>query len=327
MSKTRLQVRDLSALKPVPATIADNTVIVEAGTYIKSTGVGIVTFATTTSSVFAPLTSGTKRIDVLAIDDAGSLSITSGVNGSPGVAPDYPANKLPIAEVTITEAGTVLITAADIKDVRPFLNLSGSGIGATLTVGSAIIGNLTVTATATINYLYVNSGIQASTISISTTATINYLYANGSNLGVADPLTLKKLYVPIPITNSAATGIFSTFTVSVTMTFGQVAYMLSTGALGIASAVTTVSVPVIAMCADGTVSINTVGNFLTYGIARYASWNWAVGSPIYTSTVTATQGMTQTISSVSGNVVQILGIAKSATSILFSPNLATVVIV
>ena len=146
-------------------------------------------------------------------------------------------------------------------------------------------------------------------------------------IGLVDPMTFNKYYMPIPTSNSSATGIFATFTASVTMTFGQMAYMRVTGALDIASASTTLSVPVIAMCADTTVSINTVGNFLLNGIARYDSWAWTVGTPIYTSTVTATQGLTQVIPSVSGNVVQVLGIAKSATTILFNPNMATVVIV
>ncbi len=123
-----LDILALGALKPIEQTVPDDTVKVEPGTYIKSDGSAAVTFAGGTSPVFGTIAAD-PRIDLLHIDDSGVLGLTAGVENVSPTAPTYPNDKLVIAEVTIDETVTVVINTADIRDVRPFLNLGG-GAGA-----------------------------------------------------------------------------------------------------------------------------------------------------------------------------------------------------
>ena len=125
-----LSLRDLDALRPHEADPPDNTVVVEAGTYVKSDGSASVTFAGGVSPTFGTV-GADSRIDLLTIDDAGTLAVTVGVQSASPTAPTYPAAKLVIAEVTIDETTTVVIFDADIRDVRPFLNLGAGGGGVT----------------------------------------------------------------------------------------------------------------------------------------------------------------------------------------------------
>jgi hypothetical protein len=127
----RVQLREL---RPRAQDTPNNTVSIEPGTYTKSTGSGFVRIASGISSpTFPSVTSGSNtRYDLLCLDDTGTASIVSGTEvTSPGDpianAPTVPSNKLALAVVRINETGSVLITGADITDVREFFNKTGSG--------------------------------------------------------------------------------------------------------------------------------------------------------------------------------------------------------
>jgi hypothetical protein len=74
-----------------------------------------------------------------------------------------------------------------------------------------------------------------------------------------------------------------------------------------------------------TIALNGSGDFLQIGTARDDTWNWTVGGLIYAST-TGTTGntLTQTAPSGTDDVVQIVGVAKSADYMDFIPNLMQV---
>jgi hypothetical protein len=59
------------------------------------------------------------------------------------------------------------------------------------------------------------------------------------------------------------------------------------------------------------------------GIARDDSWTWTVGGLMYLSAATA-GAMTQTAPSDTNNVIAILGVALSATTVFFNANLVQV---
>lgn len=72
------------------------------------------------------------RIDLVLINEVNVLEVVKGVPslGTPTV-PTYPDDRLPIAEVTVTPppSGPAVITDADVRDVRPFLNVGyGPGV-------------------------------------------------------------------------------------------------------------------------------------------------------------------------------------------------------
>jgi len=128
-----------------------------------------------------------------------------------------------------------------------------------------------------------------------------------------------------PANDHTAKGIKIRLTAAVTVNFGDVGYINSSGkvALGKGDAIATSSC--IVMCADSSITADAEGNFLLLGIARDDSWNWTVGGLIYL-TITGTTGntLTQTAPSATDNVIQIIGVATHADRIFFNPNLAQV---
>ena len=84
------------------------------------------------------------------------------------------------------------------------------------------------------------------------------------------------------------------------------------------------------MCIDTTVEADAEGNYLLIGFVNNHEWAWTVGGEVYLS-LTGTSGNSLTQTSpfdldpiVEDRVVQLLGIAKSATSIYFNPQLVQV---
>jgi hypothetical protein len=123
-----ISVSKFSSLKVSAQSSPNNTVAVAAGTFIKSTGLGVFSYAGGNSPTFPLPSVATNRIDLLVIDDAGTLSRVVGTEAASPVPPDYPTNKVPLAEIYVRyNAGGVVIRETDngvdsyIKiDARPF---------------------------------------------------------------------------------------------------------------------------------------------------------------------------------------------------------------
>jgi hypothetical protein len=109
----------IGTLKAKAQASPNNTVAVQAGTYLSLSGLATRVYAGGNSGAFANTSgAGQNRIDVLMIDDAGALSITAGAEGGAPVAPNYPTTKVPIAEVYIRFSGTGVV----IKDADDTIN-------------------------------------------------------------------------------------------------------------------------------------------------------------------------------------------------------------
>ena len=122
---------------------------------------------------------------------------------------------------------------------------------------------------------------------------------------------------PAPATTTIS-GTIVTLTAGENVAFGDIVYIKSDGKLWKADQSSAGKFPAQYM-STATISANATGVFCRNGIASNASWTWTVGSanPIYLST---TGGMTQTAPSSTGNVIQVLGHALSATLIDFNPS-------
>jgi hypothetical protein len=132
ISETNTIITDLAGrvdmLRPTEQGTPDNTVLVSAGHYVSSDGSERVYFAGGNSPAFSVVTAD-SRIDLLTIDDTGTLGILAGTQSASPVVPSYPTDKQVIAHVLIDETGTVVINTADITDARFFLNLGGGSTG------------------------------------------------------------------------------------------------------------------------------------------------------------------------------------------------------
>jgi hypothetical protein len=100
-------------------------------------------------------------------------------------------------------------------------------------------------------------------------------------------------------------------------------YLKSDGRYWKTDADAAATMPGVVLCL-GTMAAGAGAMFHRSGPITNAAWTWAtLGGLLYADTTTA-GGMTQTAPSGSGDIVQIVGIPLSATSIDFDPQLVTV---
>ena len=122
-----------------------------------------------------------------------------------------------------------------------------------------------------------------------------------------------------------ADGLKIALTATQNSNFGDVGYIAATGKVTLIDADAIASMSGIVMCADASISADAEGNWLLIGKAQDATWSWTAGGLIY-GTVTATTGNTlsQTAPTGDDDVVQIMGVALSATTMYFKPELVQV---
>ncbi|MDQ3158813.1 MAG: hypothetical protein M3P98_01590 [bacterium] len=133
-----------SWLLPHEKTVPNMTLYVEPGQFWIS-GVKYTFAGGYSPTVTAPV--GNPRIDLLTINSAGVLALTTGVTGAVPVPPSYPTDKIVICEIYIKVASTT-IRDTDVGggvsyinvDTRPFMALVSAGGGfntATVTYDSS----------------------------------------------------------------------------------------------------------------------------------------------------------------------------------------------
>ena len=143
---------------------------------------------------------------------------------------------------------------------------------------------------------------------------------------LADDQSANNLNVAAAPSADAVSGIKITLTAAVNVALGDVGYINSSGkvALGDADAIASASCLVMA---TASISQDNAGVFLVLGVAHLHSLNpgWTIGALIYL-TVTGTTGNTLSASAPTGtdDVIQILGVAVAADTILFKPQLVQV---
>ncbi|UTW61481.1 hypothetical protein KFE98_15900 [bacterium SCSIO 12741] len=119
-----------------------------------------------------------------------------------------------------------------------------------------------------------------------------------------------------PTSDTSPNGITSTATVDgSTSGVVRALYIKSNGNYDLSDADATSTMPCVALAVEtGTGS----KKILHYGFATNSSWSWTVGGMIYVSTTTGE--LTQTAPSGSGDQVQVVGYATSATTLFFNPS-------
>ena len=123
--------------------------------------------------------------------------------------------------------------------------------------------------------------------------------------------------------DNSFTGITIVLTATSITAFGKVCYINASGeaALADADAIATSGACVICVETAG-IDAAATGKFLVIGSARDNAWAWTVGGLIYLSTAVGT--MTQTAPSGVDDVIQVLGVALNADTILWNPQLVMV---
>ena len=121
---------------------------------------------------------------------------------------------------------------------------------------------------------------------------------------------------PTPDTDETANGIKTTKIVDSNATgFGALLFLASDGNYDEADATDDTLMPCKAMALESGTGSKQI---LKQGYVRDDSWSWTVGGALYVSTTTG--AMTQTAPSATGEIVQLIGFAQSATVIYFDPD-------
>jgi len=136
---------------------------------------------------------------------------------------------------------------------------------------------------------------------------------------------LDATFTAAPLIDRVASGVKVTLSANENQAFGDVCTINSTGKAAIARGNVIANANTVVMCADTTVLLGAVGNYLMLGVARNDTWTWTVGGLIYLS-ITGTTGntLTQTMPTGTNNVIQIIGIATHADRMIFNPSLIQV---
>lgn len=125
-----------------------------------------------------------------------------------------------------------------------------------------------------------------------------------------------------PSSNLTASGITSFVSVSSnSVGFGAALFISSDGSYKEAGASSLVSMPCSALALEAGVGVKKV---LLWGLVRDDSWSWSIGGVVYVDTTTGI--ISQSEPSGSGEVVQPVGIAVSATTLLFKPDSTVIVL-
>lgn len=111
------------------------------------------------------------------------------------------------------------------------------------------------------------------------------------------------------------TGLTATGTAGAALSYGDPVYLTSGGKYAVADADGASTYPAVGIAAAAAAN-NGAATVLVSGYARLDSWTWTPGGTVYLSTAA---GLTQTQPSASGAVIQIVGVAMTATVLLVAP--------
>lgn len=107
-------------IRVVPTNPVSNKVSVMAGEFLSPDGEEFRSVVGNDSPAFDPVLVG-SRVDLIGINSNSTIVIVKGEEAPVPVAPDYPSDLVLLAEVTVTELETVVITSLDIHDLRLML--------------------------------------------------------------------------------------------------------------------------------------------------------------------------------------------------------------
>lgn len=199
----------------------------------------------------------------------------------------------------------------------------------TPTLGAAsatTINKVTLTAPATGSTLTIADGKTATvnnsiTLAGTDSTTMTFPSASDTVVGTAAAQTLqaKKIQLTFPLgTDDTFEGTFLTLTNTGGVTQWDAVYINSSSQLALADANGSSTYPAVGLV-TATVSTGVATSVVLQGIVRNDGWSWTAGGNIYLSTTAG--ALTQTAPSTTGDKVQVIGKAISATTIRLNPSM------
>ena len=137
---------------------------------------------------------------------------------------------------------------------------------------------------------------------------------------MANPTYVNAIQIPAtPTSDHEGCGLIVPMTYGESLVPGNIVYLKSDGKVWKADANAAGAYPAIGIALE-TLGANASGKVLLFGLFLDASFAWTVGGTVYLSTTAG--AMTQTAPSATDEVIQVLGVAVSATLLMFNPVLS-----
>ncbi len=171
------------------------------------------------------------------------------------------------------------------------------------------------------------AGTDVNIVNVDASEVINIGSAGASSVVIGDNAAMVKQRNVKPTGNETWSGQTLYFAqCAASMTFGSTAYIQSTGKPGLADADAAATMPAIGLVVVASVNADDPCTILTHGVITDTDWDWTPGATLYVSETAG--GVENTIGNITdtNDVVQVIGIALHANSILVMPSLTTVVL-
>ncbi|MCK4679347.1 MAG: hypothetical protein KAT48_14530 [Bacteroidales bacterium] len=289
---------------------------------------GVVSLNSPTDIIVGNFSTGALLIPYGGVSIGGSLQVKGGLFGQLGNSSNCLSayidsiNLCGALPLVVTGSGGLKVrstTASTSTTTGALVVAGGAGIGGDLWVGGTINGNVSGSLMGDVGspgncYTgYLDTVIGCSPIVFNAD---KFIFKN--NIETSGNLKLDSS----PATGSSSGTIAEgAIDAGVSPVFGSALFVASDGDYELADADAASTMPCIAL-ALGTGT--GTQDLLFHGFITNSSWSWTVGGEIYVSTTAG--GLTQTAPSGSGDEVQIIGVAISATTILFDPDWTIVTI-
>jgi hypothetical protein len=219
--------------------------------------------------------------------------------------------QLAASSIAITIASTIETTTASIVNVVASEIVSTSASIINVTASKIVANEASIIKVTASNIISSNASIVDITAS-------NLISNNAS----VTSITSSTITYPggLPITNlTVKNGIQETAVAGENLSSGNICYYKNDGKYWKASANSYTTANGIIRMAATAITANASGLFLIRGAYRNNAWNWAVtGSPVFLATPVGE--MTQTAPTSTGEIVRLMGWAKSASVIEFEPS-------
>lgn len=291
-----------------------------------SSGNGLLlgTGTTTGSIIF-----GINNIEIGKLVNGGILAITGSVSSSVGFSGSIQSASFASSSYTTVSASaatsiTFTPTSASYALVASSANTATSSSYATsasygYSASSALVASSAASATSASYAISASYGYSSSFAFGSTSSSFAYtasyaLVAPGGASGVTGSFHI----ISQSVAGSTVNGMTITKVAGEPLTFGELVYFNSDGAVWTSHYSSSASAPAMAMCGTANLPSGSPGLFLLMGVATSASWTWTVGTKLY---MAASGSMTQSAVGLTDYVVQHVGIAHpNPTTVYFNPS-------
>ncbi len=295
-----------------------------------STVTGAISGASVASSgaVSGTTITGSSNITGANILTSGIVAATGAISGASVTSTGAVSGTTITGSSNITGANLItsgaVVASGDVGGAT--VTASGTVSGATVTSSGAVNGT-SMASSGAITGTTITGSSNVTGANILTTGLLSATGdVSGGSLTTTGTTSTGNLKATLPVaslTTGNWQGLAATFTASSNTTIGQAVYVNNvTSKMSLACSNVTATMPSIAL-STGTITADTTGTYILDGFLCNSGWTWTIGGLIYVDATTP-GSLTQTAPAATGNQVQIVGVAYTATIVRVKPEFVIV---